>query len=485
MEYKENIEEEQKQIKEIWGDMLKYAPSKICGTLGNAIIVPVYTSLLPPEQYGLYTLSIAFLSFLCIIFSDWVGLSGLRFFRLAQINNGLNKYLSILITILSVNLILMYILSFLLKDFFYSFFKITPIYLLAILVLIIPVAIRALLFQILRAQLKPVAFTFSTILNQILTIGLSVFIIKTFHLGAFSLLLAMGISITFIDILLIFQSNIISYLKFTKPEMKYILPIAKYGVPIALTSLSTWVINQSNKFIINDIKGFKELGYVGVAYGVTLPLLMTIFSIITVAAIPRIIRMYEEKIDVKNIVSKITGYYILISLPVIFIMSIYAKEFVGLLADSRFLDAYKLVPYFAFGTFFMGLTDYTTLQYHLSNKTYIDFIIKIISGVIGICLNIFLIPEMGLIGLGIATLGANFIYYFLSAIIVLPNLSLKYPVKQLINMFFGFFILYGVYLIIHKAEIISAPIQMVLLLFVFYFIYFLFEGRFKNKKLIQ
>ena len=439
MEYKENIEEEQKQIKEIWGDMLKYAPSKICGTLGNAIIVPVYTSLLPPEQYGLYTLSIAFLSFLCIIFSDWVGLSGLRFFRLAQINNGLNKYLSILITILSVNLILMYILSFLLKDFFYSFFKITPIYLLAILVLIIPVAIRALLFQILRAQLKPVAFTFSTILNQILTIGLSVFIIKTFHLGAFSLLLAMGISITFIDILLIFQSNIISYLKFTKPEMKYILPIAKYGVPIALTSLSTWVINQSNKFIINDIKGFKELGYVGVAYGVTLPLLMTIFSIITVAAIPRIIRMYEEKIDVKNIVSKITGYYILISLPIIFIMSIYAKEFVGLLADSRFLDAYKLVPYFAFGTFFMGLTDYTTLQYHLSNKTYIDFIIKIISGVIGICLNIFLIPEMGLIGLGIATLGANFIYYFLSAIIVLPNLSLKYPVKQLINMFFWLF----------------------------------------------
>lgn len=36
-------------------------------------------------------------------------------------------------------------------------------------------------------------------------------------------------------------------------------------------------------------------------------------------------------------------------------MSIYAKEFVGLLADSRFLDAYKLVPYFAFGTFLWGL----------------------------------------------------------------------------------------------------------------------------------
>ncbi len=485
MEYIENKEEEQKQIKEIWGDMFKYAPSKICGTLGNAIVIPIYTSLLPPEQYGLYTLSVAFLSFLCIIFSDWVGLSGLRFFRFAQINNNLTKYLSILITILSINLILMYICSFLLKDFFYSFFKITPVYLLAILVLIIPVAIRALLFQILRAQLKPIAFTFSTILNQILTIGLSVFIIKTFHLGAFSLLLAMGISITLIDILLIFQSNIFSYLKFTKPEMKYILPIAKYGVPIALTSLSTWIINQSNKFIINDIKGFKELGYVGVAYGVTLPLLMTIFSIITVAAIPRIIRMYEGKIAVKNIVSKITGYYILISLPIIFLMSIYSKEFVSLLADSRFLEAYKLVPYFAFGTFFMGLTDYTTLQYHLANKTYIDFVIKIISGIIGIGINILLIPKMGLIGVGIATLSANFLYYFLSAIIVLPNLNLKYPIKQILKMLIGFLMLYGIYILIHKTELISAPVQMVLLLFVFYIIYFLLEGRFKNKSLIQ
>ena len=481
MEYIENIEEEQKQIKEIWGDMLKYAPSKICGTLGNAIVIPIYTSLLSPEQYGLYTLSIAFLSFLCIIFSDWVGLSGLRFFRFAQINNHLAKYLSILITILSVNLILMYILSFLLRDFFYSFFKITPIYLLAILVLIIPVAIRALLFQILRAQLKPIAFTFSTILNQILTIGLSVFIIKTFHLGAFSLLLAMGISITIIDILLIFQSNIFSYLKFTKPEVKYILPIAKYGVPIALTSLSTWVINQSNKFIINDIKGFKELGYVGVAYGVTLPLLMTIFSIITVAAIPRIIRMYEGKIVVKNTVSKITGYYILISLPVIFLMSIYAKDFVCFLADSRFLEAYKLIPYFAFGTFFMGLTDYTTLQYHLANKTYIDFIIKIISGIIGIAINLFLIPKIGLVGVGIATLSANFLYYFLSILIVLPGLNLKYPIKQLINMFIGFSILYGVYALIHNVGIIPPSVQMALLLILFYIIYFLLEGRFKNK----
>ena len=472
MEFIENKEEEKVQLKAIFRDMLKYSPSKICGMLGNAIIIPVYTSLLPPEQYGLYSLSIALLSFLCILFSDWVGLSGLRFFRQHQLAQDLPRYLSILVSILSFNILVMFILAFLFREHFYSFFKIQPVYFLAILCLIIPVAIRALMFQLLRAQLKSVAFTFSTILNQILTIGLSVFFIKVFHLGAMALLLGMGISISLIDILLIYQSNIWAYFRIPKLQWKVLLPIFAYGIPIAATSLSAWIINQSNKFIMNNISGFTDVGYVGVAYGVTLPLLMTIFSIITVAAIPRIIRMYEAKIDVRPIISRFTGYYILISLPVVTVMSLYSQDFVALLSSSKFHEAFRLIPYFAFGTFFMGLTDYTTLQYHLANKTYIDFIIKLISGIVGIAMNIILIPKFGLEGVGMATLGANFLYYFLSVIIVLPGLGLRYPLRIMLGMLVSFIPLGFIYYLFTDIVSIAPVIKMLSLMIVFYVCYF-------------
>lgn len=472
MEFVENKEEEKIQLKAIFRDMLKYSPSKICGTVGNAIIVPVYTSLLPPEQYGLYSLSIAFLSFLCIIFSDWVGLSGLRFFRQAQMAQELPKYLTVLVSILGMNLIGMFLIAFLFRDSIYSFFKISPMYLLCILVLIIPVAIRALLFQLLRAQLKSIAFTFSTILNQIMTIGLSIFIIKVFHLGALSLLLAMGISITLTDVLLIYQSNILAYFRMPKIKFKVLLPIFLYGVPLAATSLSAWVINQSNKFIMNSISGFTEVGYVGVAYGVTLPILMTLFSIITVAAIPRIIRMYEAKIDVRPIISRFTGYYMLVSIPAVIIMSLYAQDFVSMLASPKFHEAYRIIPYFAFGTFFMGLTDYTTLQYHLANKTYIEFIIKLISGIIGVVLNVVLIPKIGLEGVGIATLGANFSYFFLSTIIVLPGLGLRYPPKTFVCMGLSFLPMGLLYYVMKDHNFIAPIIQMIILMIVFYVAYF-------------
>ena len=128
MEYIENKEEEKIQTGGIFKDMLKYSPSKIIGMVGNAIVIPIYTNLLLPEQYGLYSLSIAFLSFLCIIFSDWVGLSGLRFFRQAQLADDLSEYLSTLVSILAINLLLMFGLSAIFQNNMIEFFKIKPIY---------------------------------------------------------------------------------------------------------------------------------------------------------------------------------------------------------------------------------------------------------------------------------------------------------------------------------------------------------------------
>ena len=64
------IQEVALPMKAIFKDMLKYAPSKIFGLLGNIVVVPVYTNLLSPSQYGVYVISLAVLSFLCILFSD-------------------------------------------------------------------------------------------------------------------------------------------------------------------------------------------------------------------------------------------------------------------------------------------------------------------------------------------------------------------------------------------------------------------------------
>lgn len=472
MEYIENKELEEKEVKGIFTDMLKYAPSKLCGMLGNVIAVPIYTSLFTTEQYGLYTISIAMLSFLCIIFSDWIGLSGLRFFRHHQITKDLPKYLTTLITLLTLNMLLMFAISIIFKDSLYNFFHVPFKYFMAVLVLIIPVAIRALLSQLLRAQLKSVSYTLTTILNQFATIFLAVFFAKFFNLGAASILLGMGISISLIDILLLYQSEILKVFKFEKIEWKFIAPIIKYGIPISAAALSAWLITQSNKFIMNSISGFSKAALVGVGYGLTLPILMTLFAMITVAAIPRIINLYEAKVDVRPIISRFLGYYILVALPVITVMSIYNVEYTHIFTNSKFYEASTLIPYFSFGVFFLAMTDYTTLQYHLANKTDIGFIIKLISGIVGVILNLILIPKLGLQGVGIATLVANFIYLLLSLIIVLPNLNLSFPKWTILRIITAGIPTGLTYLLFKTVgHTLPATVQMIGLLAIFYITY--------------
>lgn len=477
------IEVEQQHITDIFKDVFKYAPSKLCGMLGNALIVPIYTSLLSPEEYGLYSISIALLSFLCILFSDWVGLSGLRFFRQHQLMKNMPKYLTTLVSLLGFNLVLMLCLAFIFREQFYSFFNIPFKFFCCILVLILPVAIRALLFQLLRAQIKPIAFTLSTIINQIMTIGLSVFFIKVYDLGALSLLLGMAISITLTDVILLFQSDILKHFKWQKIEWPFVLPIVRYGIPIAATSLSAWIINQSNKFIMNSINGFSDVGIVGVAYGLTLPLLMTIFSMLTVAAVPRIINLYEDNYNVAPVVSRFIGYYILVALPLVMTMAFFSLDYVHIFsANEKFYAAYKIIPFFAFGTFFLALTDYTTLQYHLANKTQIDFVLKLSSGILGIILNVILIPKYSLYGVGIATFSANLFYLLLSLIIVIPGLRISYP-SNVLNKVFLSLIPYLVCVFFVVDYLVLPPaLKMIFLLVIFYCSYWFLGKIFKYCK---
>ena len=477
MEYIENIEEEQMQTRGIFKDMIKYSPSKIIGMIGNMLVIPVYTNLLLPEQYGLYSLSIAFLSFLCIIFSDWVGLSGLRFFRKAQLADDLSEYLSTLVTILGTNLLVMFSLCAIFQYKMIPFFKISHVYFWAVLFLIIPVAVRALLFQMLRAQIKPASYTFSTIFNQFLTIGLSILFIKTLNLGAMSMLLAMGIAISITDIILMFQSKIYKYFKKPKLSWSVLFPIMLYGFPLAASSLSGWIINQSNKVVMNSIKGFTEVAYVGIAYGATMSILMTVFAIITVAAIPRFYRMYEAKIDVRHIVGRFIGYFLLIALPIVTIFALFPYDILYILkTNAKFIDAAKLIPYFAFGTLFLCMTDYTTIQYHLANKTWITFLIKLTSGVSNVLLTLYLVPIMGLKGVGIAVLTSNFIFYLLSSIIRLPNLALTLPQKNLVCIGISFVPMYFVYKYISGLSGVYSHhwLQMLTLWTGYYVVYYAF-----------
>ena len=94
------------------------------------------------------------------------------------------------------------------------------------------------------------------------------------------------------------------------------------------------------------------------------------------------------------------------------------------------------------------------------------------SGISNVLLTLYLVPIFGLKGVGIAMLTSNFLFFFLSMIIRLPGLSMKFPRRQFICIMASIIpvaLMYKFWLV--KSNAITAGWQMILLLIGYYIFY--------------
>lgn len=450
-------------LKNIGKDSLKYLPSKVLGTIMNLICVPIYTKLLVPEQYGLYQVAIAFLSLAAIIFSDWVGVAGLRFFKESESTCDIKHYFSTLLFLISSNLILMYGLVFLFMDKISHFFEMPEKTIIAVMIVLIPVAFRALLFQVLRAQILPMTYTIITIVNQFATIALSVYLIKHTHWGSLNILVSMAVSIAVVDVVLFIATKMYKYMTLRFIDKNSLISFYKYGFPIAIVGLGGWGISQSNKIILQHFHGSASNGFAGVGFDLTFSALFPLFSIITLAAIPRIINDYEEGKEVTGVITSIINYFFLAFLPVIVFMIFNARNIVLTFSNPKFIDAHILIPFLALSAFLSGLTDITTIQYHLAKKTYIQTVIRLIPSALGVLITILLLkytsPSFILYTIGISTLATQLLFFILSVTINIKGLEWKPDYRALSRIFTASFLAVMGVKLLSKYTISSIVIQ--------------------------
>jgi O-antigen/teichoic acid export membrane protein len=268
-------------------------------------------------------------------------------------------------------------------------------------------------------------------------------------MGAIGIILGMAFSISIVDIVMFFITKMGNYSSIKLISKDTLVGFYKYGIPIAASSLGLWILTQSNKFVLQFYHGSFFNGLAGVGYNLTFSILFPLFAIIAYAAVPRIINLYETGKSVNRIITKLTAYYTMIFLPIVFIYCYFSKEIVLLLSNAKYADAYLIIPFLALSAFFSGLAEYTVIQYHLAKKTYIYTLIKVCPSIASLIISIFLLPifkgESILIVLGILTLASQIIYFLLSITINIKGLSWNPPVKLIgkciLSLLASFFIL--------------------------------------------
>lgn len=237
-----------------------YFLGNISTKLVSFLLLPLYTRKLSPSDYGYFDLITTAIDLVVsIIFLEiWQGI--LRFLIDERKAEGKN-------IVFSTGIVLVVICSLFYTFSFYAFVHFIHIemsflvYLLGLLS-----ALMNFLNFVSRGINKNFLFALSGILNSVVFILLNIFMILFLRMGISALLISSCIA-KFTSILIIFCSirrTIIFSIKHVVSS--YIIKILKYSLPLIVNSISYWLLNYFNRWVIFERLGIESNGLFAVAY---------------------------------------------------------------------------------------------------------------------------------------------------------------------------------------------------------------------------
>ena len=363
------------------------------------ILLPILTSYLNPEEYGIATL---FKTTLLLIY-PLIGLSmgfyiDKNFFKVSKVN--LSKQIG---NIFIIQLILLFFFTII-------FFLISLVYNLDIFglpvnwLILCPLVCFIFTFNeynliILRNQSRAINYGYWQSAHTIFNMSLSLFFVISLSYGWQGRVLGIVIAQAIIGIasfIKILNSGFIK-IKFDKNEIKEILLLC---FPLLLHGLSTYIIFQSNFYFIKMNVSLNAVGVFSVAIAFS-SIMGIIKDGLAKTINPWIYKNLNTISDVNLLKVKLRKLFtilILVLLILNFFITIFSRIIIQHLIDPKYLEASNLVFILIGAISIYVLYGILCSIYIHFSKTYLLSKITFYTAIISICLNYFLTYKFGIIG---------------------------------------------------------------------------------------
>lgn len=392
-------------LKETGKDALRYVPAKVVPAVVNFAGLVIFTHILSPEDYGNYFIALTTISVMTIMGSDWIATSVIRFYPEFKLKQDLDRFFAnVVFAFVICNMLLL------------------PIFGLAFLVLkarVPPVLISMLgvgmlaylssaaylvLLYFLRASLQASAFSVSEIIFSSGKFGLALLLIFLLKVGAVSLLWGTVLVSTFLLILISRRFSLLRMLRRGLFSPEICKGLAKFGLPLAVSSLSAWLLVLSDRYILNFFGSAEQVGFYSVSFSAVDRSIGMLYSVLMLAAYPIIVSTWEEKGQetTQQLIGELSRYFFMLCIPVFVGLSILSKDVFTLFMGKNFVESFRLVPFFAFCSLLMGLFQYLGKGFEIYKRTFLLAGIFLACGLLNVALNILLIPSYGYMGAGAA-----------------------------------------------------------------------------------
>jgi len=384
-------------------DSVIYGLSGIVARFISIFLIPLYTRVFNPEDYGtigLLTSGIALISILTTMAMDnstarWFYDTNDETDRKITINTWFWFYLATCI----VSMLLVFLASPLINTFLLHNMR-GGVMCIILLAGTLPFSmVTAVANNVLRFERKAVPTVLLSLLVTLLSIGfnlLFVIILKVGIVGVFySSLLSQVIGSLFAFCLMRRWINTPRLFDF--PRLKKMLA---YSWPFIPASLAIWVVNLSGVFFINGLKEKADVGLyqIGVALASILGMVTNAFQ---QAWSPFAYSIINDP-DAKQVYARTFDFYVLLFSLGCIGVALFGKEVLILLTQPEYYDAYDVATVLSYSYLFIGLVNIADLGLSITKNTKPLGFIMTVSAVLIIVLNLTFIPLWGRIGAALA-----------------------------------------------------------------------------------
>jgi len=390
---------------------------KFSTQLVTFLLLPLYTSLLSTEEYGIYDLIVTISTFLLPIITLLMEESMFRF--LIDCKNEIEKKSVISQTVLyiTISTIVFLVLTGILRCF------ISIPYLLIGIIYIASCILLALRNSLIRGLGKLKLYTIINFAESVIHITLNVIFIAVFKFGAYGLL-ASGIISNVISSLVIFiYLKLHKYISFKSYDKDLTKKMVKYSLPLVPNSLSWAIVNLSDRLIISGFIGTAANGIYSVANKFP-SIIGTIYSFFYTAwqeSSAKAVKDDDKEIFFNKIFKMLTNVMFAVSIGVIVCMPLVFNIFI----KEAYNEAYLYIPILVMAMYYNNMSGYYGGIFSGYKDTKIMGITTIVGALVNVGINLALIKFIGVYAAAISTLVSCMVIYYYRKFKVKKYVDLK------------------------------------------------------------
>jgi O-antigen/teichoic acid export membrane protein len=398
-------------LRQLAGQTAIYGLSSVVARVLNYLLVPFYTRIFEPAEYGVVNELYAYVAFLMIILTYGMETA---FFRFSSKSDNSPLVFSTSIISLLITSILFAVAIIL----FYPFFAQLIGYegqkefvLLLGLILAID-AITAIPFARLRLQNKALRFMFIKIFNISANIGFNII-----FLVLFPWLAKNGSSFFIVDLIYnpdfgvgyVFLSNFLASLftllfflndirnvrfRFSAGVLKNMLA---YSLPLLIAGFAGTVNEVIDRILLryrlpSDVNALEQIGIYGA--NVKIAVLMALFIQMFRYASEPFFFSQEKNVNSRELYAKVLHYFTIFGVFIFLAISLYIDLFKHII-DSAYFEGIRVVPIILLGNLMLGIYFNLSVWYKLKELTIFGALFATAGALVTLSINWFFIPYYG------------------------------------------------------------------------------------------